>query len=588
MNHRSACGGVLAVCLAVSCGSSGAGPTGDGGTGPVDGAAGETGTLRDGAAGDTGTGSDATGGQDGQPPGEGGAVDASDDRTAPPGTQLYMTQAGAGTMDGSSCANAHPVSWFNDGGSWGSGTTQIGPGAVVHLCGTFTGTADTTLLTTQGSGAAGKPITLYFEPGAVLTAPYWRGNDNPGGGAIDASTASYFTIDGGQNGTIECSANGTGMANQQGTLAISMGSCTHCEVTNLTIQNMYVRTGNLCEIDQTEVQAISFQAGASDVTVDNVLIHDVGWAISSNASNTTIGPNVEIYNIDHGFIFGAGNGNTVSNVVFHDNHVHDFALWDTTAATDCYHHDGIHGFGGTSGVVTDFTAYNNLFDGQTGDNFNEHIFLEGTNDGTPWTTSPNATSHIFNNVFSVSTTSLGIAGPGPVAGNEVWANNTLTGSSPSTVSTCEGFGSTSTIAPGAVVENNAVQNCGVLIGGTEAGPGETSSFTVKTFDYNAYASCHDTYNCFFITVGAGVAIDTASFATWQTMSGYDAHSVADLASGTYFALDATFRPMAASPLIGAGDNLTSLCTGSLAPLCMDKAGKPRPTSGAWDIGAYQH
>jgi hypothetical protein len=578
--RQQRCGaGLLIISLLLSCGSNGAQSGSDAGHG-------DSGASKDSGSGDAAAGKDSAHGTDSGT--ESGATDATDDRAAPPGTQLYMTQNGAGTMDGSSCADAHPVMWFNDASSWGSGASQIGPGTVVHLCGTFTGAAGTTLLTTQGSGATGKPITLYFEPGAVLTAPYWRGDDNPGGGAIDASKASYFTVDGGENGIIECSANGTGLGYQEGTLAISMGSCNHCEVTNLTIQNLYVHTGTGCEVDQTEVQAISFQSGASHDTVDNVVIHDVGWAISSNASYTTIGPNVEIYNIDHGFIFGTTNGTTISNIVFHDNHVHDYANWDTTAATDCYHHDGIHGFGGaTSAVVTDFSAYNNLFDGETGLNFNEHIFLEGTNDGTPWTTSPNSTSHIFNNVFSVTTNSIGIAGLGPVGGNGVWANNTLTGSSPTYVSSCEGFGNTSALSPGAIVENNAVQNCGVLVGGTEMGPGETGTFTVKSFDYNAYASCNHTYNCFFIEVGT-TSVDTSSFSAWQSMSSYDAHSIANLASSTYFALDSTFHPTASSPLIAKGDNLTSLCTGSLSPLCTDKAGKTRPTTGAWDIGAYQN
>jgi hypothetical protein len=570
---------LMILSLLLSCGSGGAQPGND--AGKTDGG----GAPRDGGSGDT-LGKDS--GHEADSATDSGTGDAGDDRAAPAGTQLYVTQDGSGKMDGASCADAHPVTWFNDPTSWGGGATKIGPGTVVHLCGTFTGAAGTTLLITQGGGAAGNPVTLYFEPGAVLTAPYWRGDDNPGGGAIDASKASYFTVDGGESGIIECSANGTGLTYQEGTLAISMGSCSHCEVTNLTIRNLYIHTGTGCEVDQTEVQAISFQAGAAYDMVDNVVIHDVGWAISSNASHTTIGPNVEIYNIDHGFIFGTDNGTTISDILFHDNHVHDYANWDTTAATDCYHHDGIHGFGGaTSAVVTDFAAYDNLFDGETGQNFNEHIFLEGTNDGTPWTTSPSSTSHIFNNVFSVSTNSIGIAGLGPVGGSGVWANNTLTGFSPSYVSTCEGFGNTSTSSPGAIVENNAVQNCGVLAGGTEMGPGETGTFTVKTFDYNAYASCNHTYNCFFIDVNA-TSIDTSSFSAWQSMSGYDTHSIADLASSTYFALDSTFHPTASSPLIGKGDNLTSLCTGSLAPLCKDKAGKPRPTTGAWDIGAFQN
>src|SRR6202040_1723273 len=140
-------------------------------------------------------------------------------------------------------------------------------------------------------------------------------------------------------------------------------------------------------------------------------------------------------------IFGAANGNTIGNIVFHDNHVHDFTNWDTAA--DCYHHDGIHGFGGTSGVVTDVTIYNNLFDGTTGGNFNSHIFLEGNNDGTPWTSSPDSVNNIFNNVFSETGNSIGVAGAGSIGGNGVFANNTLTGFSPTVVSACATFGNTS-------------------------------------------------------------------------------------------------------------------------------------------------
>src|SRR5581483_9018250 len=46
-------------------------------------------------------------------------------------------------------------------------------------------------------------------------------------------------------------------------------------------------------------------------------------------------------------------------------------------------------------------------------------------------------------------------------------------------------------------------------------------------------------------------------------------------------------PQAGSAAIGAGANLTSLCTGNLVPLCSDIAGNPRPSTGAWDAGAYE-
>ena len=71
------------------------------------------------------------------------------------GPSIYISQSAAGSGDGSSCTNARAASYFNSASNWGSGTTQIGPGKTVRLCGTVT-----TGLATQGSGAAGNPITV--------------------------------------------------------------------------------------------------------------------------------------------------------------------------------------------------------------------------------------------------------------------------------------------------------------------------------------------------------------------------------------------------------------------------------------------
>src|SRR3989338_2937505 len=68
-------------------------------------------------------------------------------------SNIYLSQSAAGSGDGSSCANARAVSFFNASGNWGTGATQIVPGTVVHLCGTIT-----TDLTFQGSGASGSQI----------------------------------------------------------------------------------------------------------------------------------------------------------------------------------------------------------------------------------------------------------------------------------------------------------------------------------------------------------------------------------------------------------------------------------------------
>ena len=79
-----------------------------------------------------------------------GAYEYSGGRTA--GSSLYIAQALSGTADGSSCVNAKAVGFFNNAVNWGTGAGQIGPGTTVHLCGTFTGTAGSTMLTFQGSG----------------------------------------------------------------------------------------------------------------------------------------------------------------------------------------------------------------------------------------------------------------------------------------------------------------------------------------------------------------------------------------------------------------------------------------------------
>src|ERR1700722_3909463 len=120
-------------------------------------------------------------------------------------SDIYVAQNAAGGNTGTDCADAHAASWFNSSSNWGSSFGQIGPGTTVHLCGTFNAPAGSSgYLTFPGSGNSSNPITLLFESGAVLTAPYWGGN-----GAIQASGVSNVTVDGGSNGVIEATANGS-------------------------------------------------------------------------------------------------------------------------------------------------------------------------------------------------------------------------------------------------------------------------------------------------------------------------------------------------------------------------------------------
>jgi hypothetical protein len=94
-----------------------------------------------------------------------------------------------------------------------------------------------------------------------------------------------------------------------------------------------------------------------------------------------------------------------------------------------------------------------------------------------------------------------------------------------------------------------------------------------TADYN------DTYNVTDYGVINGTYYPAWSGGgSWQA-AGYDIHGVNGnpLLSGAYML-------GSGSPAIGTGTNLTSL---GIAALNSDAAGVARPSSGAWDIGAFQ-
>src|ERR1700730_13952433 len=188
-------------------------------------------------------------------------------------SNVYITPDGGG--NGVCTNNTHPPSWFNNSGNWGNGATQIGPGTIVHLCGTFTDSIRATMLTAQGSGTSGHPITLLFETGATFTSSAgWPSL----GGAIDISGRSYIVVNGGStcgwvnqavvacNGTIQNTGIGSNLASHPvnfqsvGVYAgdSNRSGCTPgCRVTNLNIINLYVRvSGTDFNPDQTYVNAV--------------------------------------------------------------------------------------------------------------------------------------------------------------------------------------------------------------------------------------------------------------------------------------------------------------------------------------------
>lgn len=466
-------------------------------------------------------------------------------------SDVYITPDGNTT--GNCSTNPHSLAWFNSSANWGTGSTQIGPSTVAHLCGTFTGGANSNLLSAHGNGTSGHPIIILFEPGAILQAPYFAYS-----GGINIDNRSFIIIDGGTNGLVQNTANGSSLGNKQNSVGVSANSCNNCEIRNLTIANIYVHVPPENSIDQTLVQAI--QMSGSNWLVHDNIIHDCGWCVRNfyNNGDTNVKVyNNNIYSMDHGYT-PAGSGNiSASNFFFYNNHVHDYKSWDTNS--NSYHHDGLHAFGVGGANLTNLQIYDNLFDGNTGANFTSHIYVERP-DSSPSETNP----LVFNNVIDGSAEpggNFGLLAIGAVSGAQVY-NNTIVG------------------------PNNNGAYCVLLVGGAPTIKNNVlSGCWAAVFFYSPAPSTIFNYNTYANQGSCGIGYSTSavcfnSISSWRSFTGQEANGQLVASAG----LDGTFHPTSGSAVIVKGTNLSSL---GVAALQLDKAGAVRILSGAWDSGAYQ-
>lgn len=492
---------------------------------------------------------------------------------------VYLGQSSAGANDGTSCANEKAYTYFNSAGNWSGSPTGIliGPDTTVHLCGTITGTGGTaaSVFTFQGSGTSGHPVTMVWETGSALTASYFSL-------AISLSTQKFIILDGGVacgpgtggningmtpcNGTIQNTANGTGLANSSfSTFIASSGDCTSCEVRNLNLLNNYVHTQcelgtGMCDVNAgtTENAVITFNGGGSGVSVHNNIYHDCSWCVNFQAA--TGNASFSYYN-NYGYALAHGlalyGGTTWAGpALVHDSNFGDMSNWDT-GTDDKYHADSIHVFGGN---LAEVDIYSSRFSTQNQCCITGEIFLE---QGTAWTS--NGIWRIFNNVFLQPSGAVnGLVQP-YIGTSAVFFNNTIVGPSGSAT----GFQPSGT---NVTIENNIISSFPNLLN-----LNGNIGTTLIALDYQAYGNTSG----FNSWVGP---VDTGSFTTWLAGCSCDTHS----AYAASLNLNADGSPMAsASNVIGKGLNLTASCSGVLASLCSDINGVARPSSAAWDIGAFQ-
>jgi parallel beta-helix repeat protein len=488
----------------------------------------------------------------------------------PPQTDIYYANTGQGVPDGKSCATAYA---WNDGTNGWALSSKQQPGNTFHICGTITGTLSQTILTAINPGTSTQPITLKFETGAILQSPAWQGLGTTPTGGINLAQ-NFWVVDGGSNGILQNTANGTSLANQVDSCGIG-GHGSNITIKNLTVANIYVHTGTLENGDNSYGICTT---GGSNVTITGNTVHDARWAIfytipgSTTVSNLTVSGNT-VFNMDHGIVIGDGNGGAhASGMVISGNTLHDMGNWDVPpvppATEPPFHHDYVHTFlvNGGSGTLTE-QIYNNYAFGNPGTFMNSFLFVEETN--------TTVTAQVFNNVLINNSTvqppygALNVGGHGSLI-----VNNTVIGGvkGSSFANDCVHMqGLTYT------VYNNTCQQLGFAM---QMGSAAT---TITNIDFN---------NVFNTSAYAGEGF--SPFNTY-TLSGWQTACPAQFTGGTECDLSSTttnpniqtsspFKPISPSPLIGAGKNLTSL---GITALNTDFNGVARPATGNWDVGAAQ-
>jgi hypothetical protein len=521
----------------------------------------------------------------------------------------YIAQS-AGVFSGGSACNGQTTiaaATFN--------ALTNSPGDTNYICGTITGSASSNIITIKGSGTSSSPVNVIFDMGASLSAPYCNSGGNDSGCLVIStpqSPQSYITVNGGTpcgwtntggaepacNGTIVNTASGDQLANTgASTNAVEMEDCTGCVVENLGIYNLYVESANGTTANVQADNCIIY-SGTNNSIHDNRM-HDVGWCLFYNMHNGDSNNQVhnnDVYNTPHPMFFATGSGatTTANNGYVYSNHFHDYANWNTPSCV--FHVEGIHSSGPGAApfpVFNDLYIYNNYFGPNEGNCLFSEIFFS-VNTNTLGSAGYVNNSAIFNNIFEANASNISDNAMDITGNGNVVYNNTMVYDGSSSASVALAWSDISQNAGYTFsFKNNASQGFYTFVAddtsGSE-GPGITGN-------YNVYASCADTLGgCLNAFVSGG----TSTWTTYKANAfGQEVNSTpAGMGTGSKcctgtlgLSASPAFIPQTGSVVVGAGTNLSSICSGQpnpgLGALCSDANGYSRPTTGAWAAGALQ-
>jgi hypothetical protein len=486
----------------------------------------------------------------------------------------YVAQS-AGKFSGGSACNGQtaitPATW---------NSTAESAGDITYVCGTITAPAGADNLLAFGwSGSSSSPLTMIFDTGAVVTSTYWAGK------VVDLGANDYITVNGGTDGTISATANGTSLANHSSiAYGVYADGGSNVTIENLTITGLYAHVCAATYTSCTDTSGGStfgiFVQGGSNITISGNTITDafagVQYSVpgSSTTSNISVNKNT-ITNCNWGMYVADGNTNGMMNdVLLYGNSVNMTANWATS--TDTFHSDGIflsssHAGSKTTGAI----IYDNIVISTSPNGWigTANLYMSADTDGGYGTiTSP----IVFNNVFYLDANAEG--GNGPffcwVSGCRVYNNTSY-----STDTGHEAFEVYGTGGAGATILNNIFQgtgNCADVV--------VTSGGAIVSSNYNDYYGC--------TSVGYLGSTYYATLARWAAVTGGDANST----SANPLLNTSSTPPLQLSSTSASayrtGENLTSLCSGQpdpgLGALCYDIKGTARPSTGAWDMGAYYY
>lgn len=460
-------------------------------------------------------------------------------------SNYYVAQSSAGSDTGADAADAHSLSWLNTAGNWGVGG-GVNAGDTVHLVGTLT-----SQLVIQGNGASNSLITILFESGAKFSSATW--SNQTSAAAIRASGKNWIAIDGGSNGRIEATDNGTAGSfnNSADNIGVYVDQTVHdWTVKNLTLTNLYRRTATNDALPNGGGYGVEFVNGGYNITIQNCKCYEVrrhfNLGYTAASSNYFVISNLAS-SYSEGFIIGNANSlATLTNCVFNGNETTNAATWGGVSAIHC---DGLHLFAvaSTTSYVAGLKVFGNYFHGDPGVQSTAYAYIEGS------VSAP----QVYNNLFVDD-------GPGfPNVGyldlkdctNALAANNTFV----SLVATNFGNGiATQGTATNTFLTNNIFYQ-------TQLAIFEGATNQVAGSDHNLVFPS----TMLFSTNGAA----QISLATWQA-AGYDTHSVSG--NPLFVSVPGNYALSVGSPAIGAGSSMATFYT-------TDFAGTNRTT---WEIGAY--